>query len=79
MTYIYRGDFSISLFFCICGLAESKELSIKDISQSAMSRLRKRHHLNVDVRKQGSVFAKCTIYESLKDLISKLGKNSMRF
>jgi hypothetical protein len=41
-----------------------------------MSRLRKRHHLNVDVQKWGSVFAKCIVYESLKDLISKLGKNS---
>jgi len=28
------------------------------------------------VRKQGSLFVKCTICESLKDLISKLGKNS---
>jgi hypothetical protein len=41
-----------------------------------MNRLRKRHHLNVDVRKQGFVFAKCTICEYLKGLISKLGKNS---
>jgi hypothetical protein len=41
-----------------------------------MNRLRKRHHLNVDVQKWGFVSAKCTVYESLKDLISKLGKNS---
>ncbi len=41
-----------------------------------MSRLRKRHHLNVNVWKWGFVFAKCIICESLKDLISKLGKNS---
>jgi hypothetical protein len=41
-----------------------------------MSRLKKRPHLNVDVQKQRSMFAKCTIYESLKDLISKLGNNS---
>jgi len=40
-----------------------------------MSRLRKRHNLNVDVRKQGFVFTKCIVCESLKDLISKLGKN----
>jgi hypothetical protein len=33
-------------------------------------------HLNVDVRKCSSNFAKCTICESLKDLISKVGKNS---
>jgi hypothetical protein len=38
--------------------------------------LRKRHHLNVDVRKQGFMFVKCNVYESLKDLISRLGKNS---
>jgi hypothetical protein len=41
-----------------------------------MSRLRKRHHFNVDVRKKGFVFAKCIVCESLKDLISKLGKNN---
>jgi hypothetical protein len=40
-----------------------------------MSHLRKKHHLNVDVRKRGSNFAKCTSCESLKDLISKVGKN----
>jgi len=32
--------------------------------------------LNVDVRKQGSMYVKCGICESLKDLISKLGKNN---
>jgi len=41
-----------------------------------MGRLSKRHHLNVDVRKKGSIFAKCTMCESLKDLISKLGQTS---
>jgi hypothetical protein len=41
-----------------------------------MSRLRKRHHLNVDVRKKGYIFAKCYLCESLKDLISKLGRNN---
>jgi hypothetical protein len=41
-----------------------------------MNKLRKRHHLNVDVRKRGSMFTKCIMCESLKDLISKLGKNS---
>jgi hypothetical protein len=40
-----------------------------------MSRLRKKCHLNVDVRKKSFVFAKCIVYESLKDLISKLEKN----
>jgi hypothetical protein len=38
--------------------------------------LRKRYHFNVDVRKKRSIFTKCTICESLRDLISKLGKNS---
>jgi hypothetical protein len=42
-----------------------------------MSRLRKRHHLNVNVQKQGFMFVKSTICESLKDLISKLGKNNI--
>jgi hypothetical protein len=41
-----------------------------------MSRLKKIHHFNVDVRKRGSIFAKCTMRESLKDLISKLGRSS---
>jgi hypothetical protein len=42
-----------------------------------MSPLRKKHHLNVDVKKCGSHFAKCTICESLKDLISKVGENNV--
>jgi hypothetical protein len=41
-----------------------------------MSRLKKRHHLNVNMQKQGSMFVKCIVCESLKNLISKLGKNS---
>ncbi len=41
-----------------------------------MSRLRKRHHFNIDVRKQRLIFAKCNVCESLKDLISKLGKHN---
>jgi hypothetical protein len=41
-----------------------------------MSGLRKRHHLNVDVRKKGYVFAKCIMCESMKDFISKLGRNN---
>jgi hypothetical protein len=41
-----------------------------------MNCLRKNDRLNVDVKKHGSNFAKCTICESLKDLISKDGKNS---
>jgi len=36
----------------------------------------KRGHLNVDVRIHGFNFVKCIICESLKDLISKLEKNS---
>jgi hypothetical protein len=30
----------------------------------------------MDVQNRGFVFAKCTICESLKDLISKVGKNN---
>jgi len=37
-----------------------------------MIRLRKKHHLNIDVQKWGSIFAKCIICEYLKYLISKL-------
>jgi hypothetical protein len=40
-----------------------------------MIKLRRRHHFNVDVRKKGSIFAKCTMCESLKELISKLVNN----
>jgi hypothetical protein len=54
----------------------SKELNIDEISQYAMSQLRKKCHLNVDVQKRGFTFAKCTICESLKDLISKVGKSN---
>jgi hypothetical protein len=42
-----------------------------------MNWLKKKKHLNVDVRKKGFVFAKCIICESLKDLISKAGKNNL--
>jgi hypothetical protein len=31
----------------------------------------------MDVQKRGSIFTKCTICESLKDLISKVGKNNL--
>jgi len=41
-----------------------------------MNRLKKRHHFNVNVQKQGSMSVKCIACESLKNLISKLGKNS---
>jgi len=41
-----------------------------------MNQLRKKYHLNVDVLKRCSTFAKCTICESLKDLISKVKKNN---
>ncbi len=41
-----------------------------------MSRLRKKHHFNVDVQKRGFTFAKCTMCVSLKYLILKVGKNS---
>ncbi len=64
------------LCFHIVLLQISKELSISGISQSTMNRLRKRYHQNVNVQKQGSVFAKCTVCESLKNLISKVGRNS---
>jgi len=63
----------MSVFF---GLKISKELSIREISQYVISLLKKRHHLNVDVRIQGFNFVKCIICESLNDLISKLRKNN---
>ncbi len=68
--------FVICSFFRITFLQINKELNIGSIMWSAMSRLKKRHHLNVNVRKRGSIFAKCIMWESLKDLISKLGRNS---
>jgi len=74
--YIYRGESHIFLFFVFVSWQINKELNIGGISQFAMSRLKKRHHLNVDVRKWGFVFVKYSVCESLKDLISKLGKNS---
>jgi hypothetical protein len=40
-----------------------------------MSRLKK-NNLNMDVWNNFIFFAKCTICESLKDLISKVGKNN---
>jgi hypothetical protein len=62
--------------FVFVSLQISKELSVKGISQFAMSRLKRKHHLNVDVQKWGLVFVKSIVCESLKDLISKLGKNN---
>jgi len=44
--------------------------------QSTMSRLRKRHYQNVDVWKWKSIFTKCIVCESLKNLILKVGRNS---
>jgi hypothetical protein len=44
--------------------------------QSTMSELKKKHHFNVDVKKRDSIFEKCTMCESLKDLISKLENNN---
>jgi hypothetical protein len=41
-----------------------------------MNHLKKKDHLNVDVKKCGSNFAKCAICESLKDLISIVGKSN---
>ncbi len=59
-----------------CVLQINKELNIDEISQFAMSWLRKKHHLNVDVQKKGFTFAKCIVCESLKDLVLKVGKSS---
>jgi hypothetical protein len=41
-----------------------------------MSKVRKRHHININVQKRGLTFAKCLMCQSVKDLILKLGKNS---
>jgi hypothetical protein len=54
----------------------NKELNVDEVSQSRMSQLRKKFHINVYVRKKGLTSIKCTVCESLKDLISKVGKNS---
>jgi hypothetical protein len=54
----------------------NKKLNIGRIFQLSMNMLEKRHHLNVDVWKRRLIFAKCTMCESLKDLISKLGRNN---
>jgi len=40
-----------------------------------MNCLKKNDHLNVDVKKHSSNFAKCIICKSLKDSISKDAKN----
>ncbi len=73
---IYCWEANNFIFFIFVILQISKELSIGGIFQIFISRLRKRHHLNVDVRKRGLIFTKCIVYESFKDLISKLGKNN---
>jgi hypothetical protein len=41
-----------------------------------MSRLTKQKKLNMNVQKRGSIFAKYTVCESLKELISKARKNN---
>jgi hypothetical protein len=63
------------LFFCVI-LQISKELNIDEASQSTMNRLKRKFHLNFNVQKRGSTFTKCIVCESLKDLISKVGKNN---
>jgi hypothetical protein len=55
----------------------NKELNIGGISQFVMNRLRKKHHFNVHVRERGFVFAKYIVCKSLKDSISKLGRNNI--
>jgi hypothetical protein len=73
----YPFSWSLIWFkFLIALLKINKELNIGRISQSTMSRLRKRHHLNVDVQKWGLVFAKSIVCESFKDFVSKLGKHN---
>ncbi len=54
----------------------SKELNIDEVFQFAMNQLRRKYHLNIDVQKRGSTFPKCIICKPLKNLISKVGKNS---
>ncbi len=68
--------FVIWSFFWTTLLQINKELNIGSISQSMMNRLKKWHHLNVDVKKEVFFFAKYSVCESLKDLISKLWKNN---
>jgi hypothetical protein len=63
-------------FFVFLGWQVRQELNIGGIYKFAMNKVRKRRHLNVDVQKRGSVFAKCIVWESLKDSICKLGKHS---
>jgi hypothetical protein len=53
-----------------------QELNIGEIFQYVISPLKNRRHLHVDVRGQSFNFVKCIICDSLKDLISKLRKNS---
>jgi len=54
----------------------NKELNIDEVFQFAMNQLKRKYHLNVDLRKRGSTFAKCIVCKSLKDSISKVGKNN---
>jgi hypothetical protein len=70
--------FSSKPFFCFWGviLQISKELNIDEVFQFVINQLMKKYHLNVNVQKGGSTFAKCIVCESLKDLISKVRKNS---
>jgi hypothetical protein len=55
----------------------NNDLSIKKNSHSIMNRLKKRHHLDVDMRNRILVLAKCIMCESLKDFISKLGRKNI--
>jgi cytochrome c2 len=72
---LFSMRFIVLIFFTMF-LHISKELNIASISQFAMNMLKKKHHLNVDAQKRRSIFTKCIMCESFKDLISKLGKNN---
>jgi hypothetical protein len=73
-SYYWRLAFF--LIFVITFLKIKKELKIEGIFQFAMNMLKNKHHLNIDVWKWRFDFTKCTLCESLKDLISKLGKSN---
>ena len=47
-----------------------------DVSQSAVSRMKKRVFKNVEVKKGGSTFSKCSECNELKEFIAATAKGS---
>ena len=61
---------------CFLCLQTNSRLGLPSVSQPSFSQIRKKVFSNVDVKKFGCMFSKCTEYKLLKDFIQKAVKGS---